>query len=252
MEQAKKSKWIKIGAGVLITLVILMIILMLSIGMIVKGSVQVVLPKITGTPCDIGLCVFNPFEGRVSMNNFRIGNPEGYTEKNAFKLGKLILDVGLSSLTKDKIIIEEITIDNMVVDFEAKLTATNLTTIKSNVDKFTKKDVETKTQGKEKETSGTSKKFQIDKFKFINSKVVVGFGGQTVEVPLADIKIEQIGTSPEGATVGEVANKIFMAIYESASKTAAAQGMHLGDISTGKASELLDSVKGLFGGEKKK
>ena len=251
MEQAKKSKLIKIGAGIVIALVVLLIILMLSVGMIVKGAVKVVLPKVTGTPCDIGLCVFNPFEGRVSMNNFRIGNPDGYAEKNAFKLGKLVLDVGLGSLTKEKIVIEEITIDNMVVDFEAKLTETNLTTIKSNVDKFTKKDAEAENQGNEKETSGTSKKFQINKFRFVNSKIVVGFGGKTVEVPLADINIEQIGTSPEGATVGEVANKVFMAIYESATKTAAEQGMHLGDISTEKATELLDSVKGLFGGEKK-
>jgi len=247
----KKKTLIKIGIGVGATLVVLLIVLMLSVGLIVKSAVQVVLPKVTGTPCDIGLCVFNPFAGRVSMGNFRIGNPEGYTEKNAFTLGKLVLDVGLGSLTKDKIVIEEITIDNMVVDFEAKLTETNLTTIKANVDEFTKSDAQPKSKEEEKKTSGTTKKFQIDQFHFNNCKVIVGFAGKTVEVPLADIDIEKIGTSPEGATVGEVANKIFMAIYQSATKAAAEQGMNLGDLSTEKANELMESVKGLFGGGKK-
>ena len=247
----KKKKLKIILASITGGIIVLLLIFMLSIGFIVKGGIKMVLPKITGTPCDIGFCIFNPFAGSVSLNNFQIGNPEGYAKKNAFKLGNLVVDIGLSSLMSDKIVIEEITIDGMIVDFEAKLTETNLTVIKGNVDKFTKKDATAQEEGNEKESSGTNKKFQIDKFSFINSKVIIGVAGKTVEVPLTDINIEGIGTSSEGATIGEVANKVFEAIYKSSSEAALKSGIDIGSVSKEQANKLIEGVKGLFNGSKK-
>ena len=247
-----KKKTLKILlASVAGGVLVLLLIFMLSIGFIVKSGIQMVLPKVTGTPCDIGFCMFNPFAGSVSLNNFQIGNPPGYAKKNAFVLKNLVLDVGMGSLRSDKIEIEEIVIDGMIVDFEAKLTETNLTKIKENIDKFTKKDQVAQEKGDEKETSGTSKKFQIDKFKFVNSKIILGVGGKTVEVPLADINIEKIGTSPEGATVSEVANKVFEAIYKSSSKAAINSGTDIEKLTSEQTSKIIDGVKGLFGSSKK-
>ena len=247
-----KKRTIKILISSIIGgVLVLLLIFMLSVGLIVKSGIKMVLPKVTGTPCDIGFCMFNPFAGSVNINNFQIGNPTGYAKKNAFVLKNLVLDVGMSSLMSDKIEIEEIVIDGMVVDFEAKLTETNLTRIKENIDKFTKKDQAAQEGGDEKKTSGTSKKFQIDKFKFVNSKIILGVGGKTVEVPLADINIEEIGMSPEGATVSEVANKVFEAIYESSSKAAIDTGTDITKMATEETNKIMDSVKGLFGSKKK-
>lgn len=259
MEKKKKKKWLIISGSIVGALVLILVIIMFSIGAIVKAGVNTVLPKITGTPCSIGMCTFNPIAGKVTMRNFVIGNPPGYAQPNAFKMGSLVIDVGMGSLFADKIVIEEITIDNMEVDFEVKLTETNLTVIKGNVDEFTKSDAEieeTKKEGEDdseaEEQPAKSKKLQIDLFKFVNSKMIMGTGGKTVVVPMADIVIEDIGNSQQGATVGEVSQKVFYALYESIMKTAADAGVDMGGAIKDGTNKVIEGVKGLFGGGEKK
>lgn len=268
MEKQKKKKWLIICASIVGAAVILLVILMLSIGSIVKAGVSTVLPKITGTPCSMGICTFNPVMGQVTIRDFIIGNPQGYKHPNAFKMGTLVIDVGMDSLFADKIVIEKIIIDNMQVDFELKLTETNLSTIKGNVDRFSKKSEkkEDKKEGKEdkpaadktddtaeKEKEGKSKKLQIDLFKFVNSDVIIGTGGETVTVPLADIIIKDIGNTPEGATVAEVSEKVFYALYESILRTVKEQSTKLDSKSIKDAADkLVDGVKGWFKKDEKK
>ena len=266
MDKKKKQKLLVIGGSIVGGLLVILIITMLSIGAIVKAGVGGVLPKITGTPCSMGLCTFNPILGKVTIRNFIIGNPKGYAHPNAFKMGKLVIDVGMTSLFAEKIVIQEITIDDMEVDFEVKLTETNLSTIKGNVDKFSEEDAadkpaeEEKTDDKEEapepdaeEESGKGKRLQIDLFQFVESDIIIGTGGQTVKIPLADIVIEGIGNTPEGATVGEVSQKVFYAIYESVLETMKEQSTKIdGDSIKDAADKMVEGVKNLFGGEDEK
>jgi hypothetical protein len=262
MDKKKKKKLLIISGSIVGGFVVLLIILMLSIGAIVKAGVGGVLPKITGTPCSMGMCTFNPIMGKVTIRNFIIGNPNGYAHPNAFKMGTLVIDVGLTSLFSDKIVIEEITIDNMEVDFEVKFTGTNLSTIKGNVDKFSKKDAAEEAEKKddteedaEPEAEGEpagGKRLQIDLFQFVNSNIIMGSAGQTVTVPLADIVIEDIGNSQQGATVGEVSHKVFYALYESIVATATEAGVDMGGAIKKGSNKLIEGVQNLFGGGKKK
>jgi len=256
MEKKKKRLWI-ISGSIVGVLILITVIAMFSIGALVKAGVNTVLPQITGTPCSIGMCTFNPIMGKVTMRNFIIGNPEGYAHPNAFKMGRLVIDVGMTSLFSEKIVIEKIIIDNMEVDFEVKLTETNLSTIKGNVDEFTKTDIEEKEVDEKTETEekpAKSKKLQIDLFKFVNSNIIMGTAGQTVTVPLADIVIENIGNSQKGATVGEVSEKVFYALYDSILETVKEQTIKInGKSIKGVADKMVKGVKGWFGsGDKKK
>ena len=268
MDKKKKKKLLIISGSVVGALLILLIIIMFSIGAIVKAGVGRVLPEVTGTPCSMGTCTFNPIMGKVTIINFIIGNPDGYAHPNAFKIGKLVIDVGMTSLFAEKIVIEEITIDNMEVDFEVKLTETNLSIIKGNVDDFSEGDAEEGAENAEKkdgeegenkpeaeEKPAESKRLQIDLFQFVNSNIIMGTAGKTVTVPLSDIVIEDIGNTPEGATVSEVSRKVFYALYESVLETVKEQAAEIdGKSIKNAADKMVEGVKNLFGGgdDKKK
>lgn len=252
----KKKKRLKIAAYVVSALILLFVVVIFSLGSVVKVAVNNVLPKVTGTPCSMGSCTFNPILGKVSISNLKIGNPEGYAKKNAFELGRLVVDVGVSSLFSDMIEIDEITVKGMNVDFEVKATETNLSTIKGNIDKFTKSDA-----GEEKATEesapeektpaekpASSKKLRIHLVQFSDNSISIGTAGETASIPFAAMTIKEIGSGPEGATVGEVSSKIFIAIYDAVVKTAKENGI---DSLKKSAGDALDKVKGWFGGGKK-
>ena len=256
-ENSKRSGKLRIAAYVVLAIVLLFIVMIFSLGSIVKTAVNAVLPQVTGTPCSMGSCTFNPIAGRVSISHLNIGNPEGYTKKNAFELGEMTIDVGLTSLFSEKIVIDEITVKEMNVDFEVKLTETNLTRIKHNIDKFTKSDeaaksAPDKTEPAEKEQKaepGTTKKLEIDLIQFADNSISTGAAGKIVTIPFADMTITDIGKGPGGATVGEVSQKIFGAIYEAVIRTAKNNGWD--SIKSG-TSKTFDKVKSFFGGGKKK
>jgi hypothetical protein len=206
----------------------------------------------------MGECTFNHIIGKISISNLKIGNPQGYAKKNAFELGNLTLDVGVSSLFSDKIVIEEISVKGMNVDFEVKLTETNLTKIKGNIDDFTKSDEKTAKTADDKSGAGAedgkaeqgaSKKLQINLIQFADNSVSLGTAGKTATIPFADMTITEIGTGPGGATVGEVSSKIFDAINDAVVRTAKDNGLESLKSGTNKA---IDKVKGWFGGGKKK
>lgn len=255
----KPKKVFIIAGGIFVGLMIALVIFMISIGSIVKVAINSVLPEITGTPCSIGMCTFNPVLGKVTIRNLNIGNPEGYAKENAFELGKLVIDVGLGSLLSNKIQIEEITVDSMNVDYEIKLTETNISVIKGNINKYSKSDtpetVEDEPKKDEEATSETEdeKKLQIDLFQFTNSSVIMGTGGGTVRLPLGDIILKDLGKdSPDGITAGELSQKVFPALYESILTAVKDQATSIDTDSIKKgATNVLKDVKNFFGGKKK-
>jgi hypothetical protein len=261
-----KKKLLKIGLISLAVILSLLIGLSVSLGFIIKGAVNHVLPTITGTPSSMDSCYLNLLTGTLSIKNFVIGNPEGYETPHAFKLGEVYVDIALTSLMSDKIVIQDITVDNMEVSFEAKLTETNIGVIKDNIDKLSKE--EDKAEGKPdkdegstepEEDSGGGKKLQIDNFMFINSKVHMHAGVGT-SMPLPEIKITGIGSDSEGgASVTDVSEEVYKELYMAILK--AVGNINSEDLEKGtntaidKAKEGTDAVikgvKDLFGGEEK-
>jgi hypothetical protein len=262
-----KKKILKLSAAVLALIILLLVILSIALGTIIKGTVNHVLPAVTGTPSGMGSCYLNIFTGTLNIKDFVIGNPKGYETAHAFKLGEVHVDIALTSLLSDKIVIEDIIVDNMEVSFETKLTETNIGVIKDNIDKLSKKDESAETGGEEEpavaeeEEPGAGKKLQIDNFMFINSKVNLHAGVGT-SVPLPEIKIQGIGAdSDEGASVPEISEEVFNELYLAILKAAKSignidtEGIKEGtDKAIEKAKEgtenVIKGVKGLFGGEK--
>ena len=259
---------ISVTAGIMI---LLFVLLSVVLGLIIKTTVNNVMPMITGTPVSMGSCYLNPITGTLSIKDFTIGNPEGYATPNAFKLNEVYVDLAVTSLLSDKIIIEDILVDDMEVCFETKMTETNVGRIMDNINKLTAKDEEVeKTQSPENQPEDTevneettetpaeqsSKGIEIDHFKFVNSKLIIHAGGG-VDVPLPNIEINDLGKDSEkGADAVEITDKVFTALYHSIIEAAEKSGMENVKKGTGQAVEsikegagaVVDGVKNLFGG----
>ncbi|MBN1863650.1 MAG: hypothetical protein JW808_01980 [Victivallales bacterium] len=254
----KKKRTVLLAGIAAVALIVGFLALAFSIGSIVKAGVNGVLPRITGTKCSMGSCIFNPFSGTVSISDFSIGNPPGYTHPHAFRIGHMEISIALSSLFSEKIVVRRIIIDDMEASLEVKLTETNLTAIKKNIDDFTKKDERATSKPKEEKPDPAekgakpAKRLQIDLFRFENSRLIAVTTGKTANIPLPDIVVQDLGQGPEGATAGEIAHSIFYAVYETVLNSASKAGFEFdigGTVKDG-AGRLIDGVRGLFGSDK--
>ena len=103
--------------GVLALVVLLVAALPLWIGTVARPVANAVAPKITKTDFNLGHLYLNPYTGRLEVGDLLLGNPEGYSDPRAVELGKLVVDVAVTSLASDVIRIEELTIDGCFVSY---------------------------------------------------------------------------------------------------------------------------------------
>ena len=239
----KLLKRILIGSGVFILVLLLAVYLLL--GFIVNGAVGTVVPKITGTPVKMESFSFSIITGKMRIKNFVIGNPDGFKTEHAFKLGTLLVDTNMSTVLSKKIVIDEIRIDETQIIYEQGLTASNLSEIRSNIDKFVKKDKQKEDKAETQGNAGGGKKIQINNFYFNGASVslsAVLLQGQKAKMPIPDIHLKDIGKDEKGASIGEVADEVFTAIYASIGKVAGSGA----EVIKGIGDETWGKVKGIF------
>ncbi|NNE94050.1 MAG: hypothetical protein HKN23_20575 [Verrucomicrobiales bacterium] len=106
------------------------IVLLLNQSAALKKAIETVGPTVTGTPVTADSTVLSIFTGTGSVENFAIANPEGFSEKPAISAGKLDLKVQSGSLFTRHIVIEELTIENPVINYEIGLSGINIEQIK--------------------------------------------------------------------------------------------------------------------------
>ncbi len=233
--------------GVVVLLVIVgLVALFLNLSSVVKRGVETMAPKILGVPVTIESFGLSLMSGKIEIDGFIVGNPAGYTDEYAFKLEKMMIEIVPSSLFSDNIHVKKVLIEGADFKYETKFTESNISVIKGNIDKFSKKKEEgagTETQTPADKKTAKPKKFIIDEFVMSNNTVGLKANllGQGVgsDIPLPSIKLENIGKDENGVTIGKVVCKLFdeisAAIIEAVSDVA-------GGINTNKIEKKLDSV----------
>ncbi|MFA6291640.1 MAG: AsmA family protein [Victivallales bacterium] len=244
MNPKSKKRLKKILMVSFVSVLVLITLAYLFLGFIVKNAVETVVPKITGTPVKMESFSFSAVTGKVKIKNFVIGNPDGFKTEHAFMLGSLAIDIEMGTLLSKKIVIDEIRIEGTQIVYEQGLTTSNLGELRSNIDKFVKKDKkEEKAEAQQK--TGGGKKIQINNFYFNNASVslsAVLLQGQKATMPIPDIHLKDMGKEEKGASIGEVADEIFTAIYASIGKVAGSGT----EVLKGIGNESWNQVKGIF------
>ena len=248
MAKKKSGLLIKIILGILIVLVILAVAAFLFIDVIAKNALEKGAPLVLGTNVSVQRIHIEPFNGRVEIKNLIIDNPEGtYSSEYAIKLGDIIADVDLATVTKKKIRIEEMFMKDVDVVYETNVINSNLQEILDNVKKLDtaeKKEKEEEMQEGGKEEK--EKTLQVDLIELDNVGVTVQAKGAAAGLPIK-VSIDPmgpLGEGEEGITPVGLSLRILGAIVTTAIKSA---GGSVGDAAAVISDAATDAVAGATG-----
>lgn len=231
-KMSKKKKRCIIWTGVIIG--ILLVLLFLP-GIIVQHVVPPIASKLLKVKVEIGSAYINIFDGAVRIRNMKIHNPAGYDAPYAFELGHFYVDVAMLTLTKPKIEIKDIIIENMHATMEMKWGTNNLADISNSLKKPEKDE---KPANDEKKSDDKPKKetpkMVIRHFKIAQSD----FTMLKVPWPIPSVELTDVG---DGRPITDFVAVVYDAIAEaviSASKAVAEGAGNVGK-GIGKAAESI-------------
>ncbi len=108
-----KTKTKRIVLKIFISIAILLIALRIAIPIIVVVVANKTLPGLLNTDASIGFVNMLLLRGRISTGDITIKQPNGFEGDNLFSLGKVAVELDISSLKNGPITIDSITIDDL-------------------------------------------------------------------------------------------------------------------------------------------
>jgi hypothetical protein len=185
--------------GLLILLIAGYFVAAYAMGSVVKAGVNKVGPGITQSKVELAGASLSPLTGSGTLTGLAVGNPKGWSENNAFFLGKVSIDLEPASVFSDTIVINEVIIDQPEFLYETKFVTSNIKDLLKNIEEYAgaKKEI-----GKEE---GPPKKFIVKKFRLTNAKATLGVGVAALPVPLPEISLDNLGVAEGGITGSQVA-----------------------------------------------
>lgn len=218
-----------------------------SLDSLVASAIRKYGPEITGVSVRLSSVKIVPADGTAALRGLVVGNPKGFKTEHALSLGEISMKLDIGSLTKDVILIREISIINPDVTYEYGSSGSNLEAIQRNVDRYVAENLGGKSESAGK---GPGKKLIIEHVYIKNGKTNVSaeiLKGKAMSVPLPDLHLRDIGKKSNGATAGEAAKQVLGAIAQSATKS-------VGSLNLGGAADIIkkgsgiptDRIKGLF------
>ena len=247
----KAKKILSVIGVIVVLLVVALVIFVASLGGIIKTGIETVGSTVTKCKITVDDVDFSLLQGRMSITNLVVGNPEGYNTASAFELGQVKVSLEPGSVFSDTVIINEVVIDGPKVTYEAGLGNSNMGTIQKNIAAFLPAGSAEGAEGPAdaEKPAGEGKKIIIDHFLFDNAEInlsVKVLQGNAVPVPLPKIEANGIGRAKEageaeGVAAGEavaiVMNQVVAGVITSAKDA-------LGKLGGAGA----DAVKGAVGG----
>ena len=244
------SRGFKIIGGVLAVIVIAIVAVFVyvysNLDSIVKDAVETYGPKYTGVSLELAKVELSPENGEGKLSGLIVGNPPGYKTDAAFKLGSIAVNIDISSLTTDTIVIKSINIDAPNVTYEFGDGGSNVDVIGKNVEKAAGGG----SGGQSSSGDDSGKKMVIESLVISNGRVSVShplLSGKKIGSDLPTIRLKDIGKDKkDGASPAEVVDKVMDAIEKQVSASVGSLGIDnmLKDVTKGTE----DAVKNITSG----
>jgi len=262
----KSKKVLIIIAAVAVIIIGAVIIMLTSLNRIVAAAIERYGSMVTQTRVSVSSVDIKLTAGAGSIGGLTVGNPSGFSGTDAFRLGNINAKIDTGSITKDMVVIDNITISGPYILYEINDSGkSNINIIKQNVQQFQGQGPSGKTGNQKKGTENTGKteksvKLLIRKLTIDNGKVDVRIAAlnKPLSVPLPTIVLSNIG-GKGGASPGEVGAEILSALTKEAGSAASRIGVDkylgktLDEITKGMTQgseplkEVGSTVKKLFG-----
>ena len=212
-------KKILIIGGVLVVVIVGVLILGVSnLGPIIQKAVNSYGPDITGTQVRLGDVDVSLFSGQASLKDFFLGNPKGFTSKQAIRVGSVLVDVDEKSLASDIIVIDKIAVIGPEITYEKVRGTDNFQAILKNVQNATGQTGSSQKAEQTAKKEGTGKKLLIRDFLLKDGKVTLSesiLAGKSFSVPLPEIALKNVGNKGSGASPAQTIQEILAALYGS-------------------------------------
>ena len=128
---------ILMGGVLVVTLIgIGVYVLYSSLDTIVKSAVEQVGSDATGTKVTLGDVDISPTSGTGALRQFRMTNPKGFGEGDAFKFEEVRVTIDLSTIASDPVVINEIVIQAPEITYTIGGGTSNMDEIQKNVDDY--------------------------------------------------------------------------------------------------------------------
>jgi hypothetical protein len=246
------KKILVVGLGaVLVVLLVTYITLQFFLGSIVKAGVNRFGPGITQTKVELEGANLSPLSGAGTLTGLTVGNPTGWTNPNAFHLGKVHIDVQPFSIFGDHIIINEIVVEQPEFTYETKIVSSNISDLLKNIEQ----SLGAQQPGNEpKAKNGKPLKLEVKHLVLRNGKVTIGVGTQVITMPMPPVELRDVGTSQGGVTPAGLAVAVMRSVTPSVVAASTEALTKVGGTSGAAAAEAAkqatQAIKGLFGGKK--
>lgn len=188
-----------------------------NLDFIVKTAVNAYGPEVTKTEMHLDGVDVSVLRGRARLENFVIGNPEGFEAPHAIRIGSVFVDVDETSLIKDTIIIDRIEVSQAEITYEIKGNTDNIETIINNI----KKNKSTpKSTHKPAEKNGTKRK--AGKKVVIRDlilrditvrMVIAGLKGESISTRISKVHLKNIGERENGLLLSDIFLQVLNALH---------------------------------------
>lgn len=237
--------------GLLLGLIVIAaVVLSFSLGSIVRRGVVEFGPRLTQTDVDLESATLSPVSGTGTLTQLRVANPQGWSEGNAFSLGRIHVDLEPSTLLGDgPIVIEELVIEEPHFRYEQRLRGgSNIKDLLENIQQAVGEPAE--------QPIGTEqappRKFIIHKLRLLDGTVDVGVQVASASVPLPELAYDNLGVDEGGLTGGQIASHVLRDVLGRVVTVATAKGiLSLPGGATGETLQTLgQGLQQLLGGKK--
>ena len=221
----------KILKILLALVVILIVAVIVAAPFMLKHAIMKAAPvvgqKVMGVPVSLGGTEISILKGKIHLDDINIGNPEGFKTDHAFKVKSINVEWEPKSVLSKLIVIKDITIDSPDIIFEQGLSGNNFGKIVDNLNKGKPPAEKKEAEEPKKEAAGddeSNTKVVINSFLIKGGMInlsLPGMGSAAAPVPLPEIHLTDIGKEKQGASVQEVANQVFGALFDSLKKVLA-------------------------------
>lgn len=238
-----KKTLIRIGIGLVILLVVVVLAASLFLNGAVKKAIETVGPRLTQVTVKLDKASVSVLSGSGSIQGLVVGNPEGYKTPQAISVGSASLALKPTSILSDKLVIRSINLQSPEITFEGGFGGNNLKKILDNVDEATGG---TSTNAAPETTAKSSRKLEVDDFVISKAKLnvsVTGMGGKSIPVTLPDIHLTQLGTGPDGITAAELTKLVLQKVEKVAVKAADGAMANLGKNATDAAKNIQQNLE---------
>jgi hypothetical protein len=212
---SKTGSRIAIAGGVLVLAVVIAAVVVLGqLGRLIERGVESEGPGLTGTSVALGGASVSIFNGEGELKGLRIGNPKGFSDDNAFDLGRIKIAIDPASVTSDVVRVKSLVVDGprLLAEFDAS-GRNNLGAILNHVRSVSGGTARSGGGG----SGGVQKKMIIDEFRFENAEARVLAPALNLDksVKIPPVVLKNLGARQGGAAAGDIANQMLRPIVES-------------------------------------